>query len=106
MGRPRQGDEPYTMLSIRFPEWMVAAIDAHVATMHGSTPMVTLSRSDAVRDLVFRALKGRPGTGPVLPPADQTADHAPVLPDQSATPTAQRQARTRTTRSTRAAVQG
>ena len=56
MARPRQGDEPYTMLSIRFPEWMVEAIDSHLHAMHSTTPMVTLSRSDAVRDLVFRAL--------------------------------------------------
>ena len=74
MGRPRQGDEPYTMLSIRFPEWMVEAIDAHVDTMHGATPMVTLSRSDAVRDLVFRALQAlpeaerEPTTGDKAPP--------------------------------------
>lgn len=75
MGRPRQGDTPYTMLSIRFPDWMIKAIDAHVETMHGTTPMVTLSRSDAVRDLVFQALQaggeagGEPATAkPPAPP--------------------------------------
>lgn len=73
MARPRQGDAPYTMLSIRFPEWMVTAIDAHVDTMHGTTPMVTLSRSDAVRDLVFRALQALQGS--TLEPA--TSDTVP-----------------------------
>lgn len=68
MARPRQGDEPYTMLSIRFPHWMVEAIDRHLHAMHGATPMVTLSRSDAVRDLVFRTLQELPQEPPPAAP--------------------------------------
>lgn len=114
VARPRLATETYTNLTARVPKALMGQLEQYLAHLRSVHPGYGIDRSAAVRVLLFNALdqagfpvprEAGPSSGPVLATADQTADHGPVLPDQSATPTAQRQDRKRTTRSTRAAVQ-
>jgi len=58
MGRPPSQDEPTVQVAFRLPKSLIARLDDYVEHMKRAAPGVNVSRADAVRYLLNRALDG------------------------------------------------
>jgi hypothetical protein len=58
VGRPKKPETMETV-SIRLPAAMAKEIDAYMSELREDMPLLPISRTDAVRQLLALALKGR-----------------------------------------------
>lgn len=57
MVRPKSHGEPLLQVAVRLPESVIERIDAYVEKRRASLPGVQLTRADAIRFLLLRALE-------------------------------------------------
>jgi Arc/MetJ-type ribon-helix-helix transcriptional regulator len=58
MARPKKADTMET-ISVRVPPQMTKEIDIYMDELRAETPLLPISRTDAVRQLLALALEGR-----------------------------------------------
>jgi hypothetical protein len=72
----KSGRDEMTVIAIRVPDWMLPRIDAHVARLLATQPLLRINRSDATRDLIAQGLDvAEEGDRP------QSRPRPPVVPE-------------------------